>query len=106
MGTKAWRKERRRTGWHICLSAGGGHRGPQRLLAGNDGRQGWLEKESHGSSTEIDLVVVVVVGVAAAAVVVVVVVAAAAAAAVVVVVVVCNQSCSPPRWPSGHGIRL
>ena len=37
IGTEAWQKERRRTGSHICRSAGGGHRGPQRLLAGSDG---------------------------------------------------------------------
>ena len=67
MGTEAWQKERRRTGWHICRSAGGGHRGPQRLLAGSDGCQGWLGKESHGGeggggggSAEVHLVVVVV----------------------------------------------
>ena len=60
MGTKTWQKERGGTGSHICLSAGGGHQGPQRLLACSDGWQGWLEKESHGGSTEVDLVVVVV----------------------------------------------
>ena len=48
MGTEAWQKERWRTGSHICWSAEGGHRGSQRLLAGSDGWQGWLEKESHG----------------------------------------------------------
>ena len=57
MGTEAWQKERRRTGSHICRPAGGGHQGPQRLLAGSNGWQGWLEKESHGGSTEVGLVV-------------------------------------------------
>ena len=37
VGTEAWQKERRRTGAHICRSAGGGHHGPQRLLADGDG---------------------------------------------------------------------
>ena len=36
--------------------------GPQGLLAGNNGWQGWLEKETHGGLTEVHLVVVVVVG--------------------------------------------
>ena len=52
----------------VCESAGGGNRGPQRLLAGSDGWQGWLEKESWkggwggggGELIEVDLVVVVV----------------------------------------------
>ena len=34
---ESWQKECRRTGWHSCPSAGSGHRGPQRLLAGSDG---------------------------------------------------------------------
>ena len=56
MGTKAWLKERRRTGSHTgvprdCLPA-----------AMDDG---WLEKESHRGLTEVDLVVVVVVVVVA-----------------------------------------
>ena len=70
MGTEVWQKERRRTGSLICRSAGGGHRGPQRLLAGSDGWQGWPEKEKHGESTEVDLKVVVVVVVAVVVVVV------------------------------------
>ena len=86
MGTEAWQKGRRRTGSHICRSAGGEHRGPQRLLAGSDGWQGWLEKEYHGGSTEVDLVVVAVAVVVAVVVVVV---------AVVVVVVVVFPSLYP-----------
>ena len=34
---KHGKKDRWRTGSHICRSAGGGHRGPQRLLASNNG---------------------------------------------------------------------
>ena len=33
---------------------------PRDLLAGSDGWQDWLKKESHGGSTEVGLVVVVV----------------------------------------------
>ena len=31
VGTEAFQKQHWRTGSHICRSAGGGHRGPQRL---------------------------------------------------------------------------
>ena len=48
MGSEAWQKERWGTGLHICRSVGGRHRGPQGLLAGSDGWQDLLEKESHG----------------------------------------------------------
>ena len=37
VGTKAWQKECRETGSHICRSAGGGHRGPQDLFVGSSG---------------------------------------------------------------------
>ena len=37
LGTEAWQKKHWRTGWHICRSAGDGHRDPQSLLAGSDG---------------------------------------------------------------------
>ena len=36
-GNRSMVKEYQRTGSHICRSAGGGHRGPQRLLAVSDG---------------------------------------------------------------------
>ena len=68
-GNQSMAKEHWRTGSHICRSAGGGHRGPQRLLVSSDGLQAGLEKESHGGwgrgvggrTAEVDLVVVVVV---------------------------------------------
>ena len=45
----------------FCWSAGGGHGGPQRQCAGSSWWQGLLEKESHGVSTEVNLVAMVVV---------------------------------------------